>query len=160
MTAVVVPAVGSRHYAHRGPVFVVVLLALLSYRETAVSACVCLPRWTGPPCQAAWSVDAVFVGRVTEAQEVPKLYASQFKLQVLEKFRGVSTTEVTVMTSARGNCGVPFTVGTTFLVYASYQENTLWAESCSRTARLENAAVDLAYLRAMSRQPTGAGRGA
>lgn len=58
------------------------------------------------------------------------------------------------------DCGVPFQVGETYLVYAADDEETgvISTEICSRTRRLSDAGDDLAYLYFLKQNPEASGR--
>ena len=64
-------------------------------------------------------------------------------------YRGIQQQHVTVQTGlGGGDCGFPFEIGREYLVYA-YKDDSgrLTTGICTGTGRLEESAVDLAYLR-------------
>ena len=74
---------------------------------------------------------------------------------VKEPFKGVSDDTVTIHTGAdKSNCGVAFTPGEDYLIYAGAdKEGNLHTGMCSRTRSLSYANRDLAYLRSYSGPP-------
>jgi hypothetical protein len=118
-----------------------------------VDACSCVVA--APPCAAAWSAQAVFVGTVRAIDTVPydadgRPYES--KLVTIDVGRGLLRTApgtVQVMTAGSGaSCGFAFEVGRTYLVYASSSNAGAQLEvtNCSRTRQVETAQEDLRYL--------------
>jgi hypothetical protein len=124
-------------------------------------ACSCLK--IGPPCQAAWAENTVvFLGKVVRVPgPLERLVHGPFgikrvKFHVTENFRGASGRTIVVVTGlGRGDCGFPFQEGHEYLAYAyvgSWPETGILATSiCSRTAPVERAAEDLAYLRSLAK---------
>jgi hypothetical protein len=109
----------------------------------------------------------VFAGRVESVKAVQKkgmvnpFAPRRVLLRVTEPFLGVNTAEVEVDTGAGGgDCGYRFREGREYLVYAHRSGPTgrLQVSICSRTAALESAAEDVAYLRQAVR-PGAAGPG-
>ena len=114
-------------------------------------ACSCLG--SGPPCNAVWATDAVFVGRVAEVSA-----QGAVKFDVDRGVRGIDTPEVTLDNTRMGDCAYPFRAGETYVVYAyrDRETNALTTTICSRTAPLSKASADLAYFDEMNRSTTGA----
>jgi hypothetical protein len=54
-----------------------------------------------------------------------------------------------------GDCGYPFKVGQSYLVYAYEKSNKLHASLCSRTRLLSEASEDLLYLQNLTRGKEG-----
>lgn len=74
-------------------------------------------------------------------------------LEVLEPFRGTTDATVSVTTGfGFGDCGYPFQVGKQYLVYSNKSEtdDVQITHICTRTAPLDRAAEDLAFLRTLS----------
>jgi hypothetical protein len=144
----------------------VVSLAVLTLaalpREAA--ACSCMP--SGPPCQAYFQSDAVFVGTVRSIElRKTKLEAVDFPvdrrvvhLTVERTARGVQGADVDVVTgTGGGDCGYDFKVGERYVVYAHRgQDGSLGTGICSRTRPLGEAAEDLAYVSAIPSTGRGA----
>jgi hypothetical protein len=153
----------------RGPVTVLhgaaglVLAGVLAAR--GASACSCADP--GPPCRALPQSDAVFVGKVQEIDEREEAgtrgAVRRVRFSVEENFRGAGVergASLEVVTGfGGGDCGYGFERGERYLVYAQHRAggDSLYAGICSRTARLADAADDLAYLRARDRAERVAG---
>lgn len=116
-------------------------------------ACSCIGK--RPACQALWDPGAVFAGKVVviEQNAGGGLFAARrVRFQVVEAFRGVTTSEIDVYTGAGGgDCGYSFIVGSSYLVYSSQAAGAprLTTGICSRTQMLSQASEDLAYLRSV-----------
>jgi hypothetical protein len=118
-------------------------------------ACSCIGA--RPACQALWDPGAVFTGKVvsieSRANAGPEFFGSRLvRFEVAEAFRGVSTAVVEASTgSGGGDCGYPFVVGQSYLVYALQADGSqaLTTGICSRTRPLSEAAEDLAYMRTL-----------
>ncbi|MCZ7683547.1 MAG: hypothetical protein M5U28_34125 [Sandaracinaceae bacterium] len=68
-------------------------------------------------------------------------------MEVVQHWKGVESERVVVQTAAdSAMCGVAFQPETSWLVYATREGEALRAGLCSRTARIEEAAEDLAEL--------------
>ena len=140
----------------------VMLASLLGWPGRA-DACSCVGQ--GPPCERFWEAQAVFVGRVVEIEpypsgDIPYIGNRRVRLDVLEPFRGVTTSDVEVITgSGGGDCGYPFRRGGTYLVYASAANNSsrLATGICTRTRALGDANEDLAYGRGLRSAPSAGG---
>ncbi len=140
------------------------VLALGTIGSERVQACSCI----GPlvSCETVFSATAVFVGKVatieapgrrTPAEPFPQ---RRVVLEVVETFKGVEPTAQTldVFTgNGGGDCGYPFIVGSSYLVFADEWKGRLTVTICSNTAPIENAATDLAYLRGPFRDSPSAG---
>ncbi len=123
------------------------------------SRCTCVsPK--RPTCEVWWQTSAIFTGRVTkidlvteEAADGQKQVKRLVRLRVQERWRGLQgTRDVTIATGAGGgDCGFQFDQGQTYLIYANQSVQTGRYETgiCSRTSLIEEAAVDLAYLRGL-----------
>ena len=126
-------------------------------------ACSCAPG-PHPPCQAAWSADAVFVATVVDVIDVPPgrdtfMRSRLVRLRVREAFLGGLGEEVDVFTGrGGGDCGFPFSKNRDYLIYAHRVagSNVLTTGICSRTRQM-NAGEDLGYLRAPDRPETRIG---
>ncbi|HEY6247375.1 MAG TPA: carboxypeptidase regulatory-like domain-containing protein [Pyrinomonadaceae bacterium] len=124
-------------------------------------ACQC--AGSGPPCQAAWQADAVFIATVVASREEKRVRDNDFhsravRLAVSESFRGLTSTDVEVYTGwGGGDCGFEFHLGEQYLVYAYMEkdDNRLVTSICSRTRPLAEASEDLSYLRNLPQTPSG-----
>jgi hypothetical protein len=137
----------------------IVAFAAVLFAPVRAWACSCIEE--GPACQAFFRTHAVFVGRVlgvTDFTAATDISGRTFtfarrhvRLTVSESFSGVQSNEVTVDTGAGGgDCGYPFVVGESYLVYAyAASDGTLGAGICSRTRPVHDASTDLVYLRGL-----------
>jgi hypothetical protein len=116
-----------------------------SYLETGLS-----------PCQEARRSGLVFVGTAIREQsitlrgprEFPRLPGRRIRFSVEEMLVGIPREFVLIETSASdGSCGVGFTIGKPYLVYAWGLEEPYGASACSRTAPLSAVKNELALLR-------------
>lgn len=127
----------------------------------ATHACSCAEN--GPPCEAAWKASVVFAGTVvdlTRDVRVPDgTLAVHVTFDVTEPFIGMEGRgkRVEIRTGVySAQCGYPFQRAADYVVYAYERNGTLIANICSRTARADRAAADLAYLRGLrTAGPTG-----
>jgi hypothetical protein len=119
---------------------------------------------SGPPCQALFQSDVVFVGTVKsiatdeEAGSDQRLFGRRLVTLSLDRgIRGIKGSTVTVRTGqGGGDCGFDFKEGQTYLVYASrHPDGWLSAGICSRTRPLSQAAEDLAFIDAMPASGSG-----
>jgi hypothetical protein len=131
-----------------------VLLLFLAGLNSRALACTCAPL--GPPCQAYWSADVVFIGvplTASTVQRNPPLHQRVFRFRVKEAFRGVEGTEVEVATGlGDSDCGFNFQTGTEYLVYGhrDTRSGLVGASICSRTGPLSTATEDLSYIRGIA----------
>lgn len=141
--------------------FSATLLVLVAARDALACSC---PS-SGPPCQNAFQVDAVFAGTVRSISPLPEdgppLRPSEMRiprtLQVefdaVLPFRGIQASTVSVLTAGSGPaCGYSFKQGVRYLVYASRntQGPGLVTGICSRTRPLAEAADDLRFFQTLS----------
>ncbi len=139
------------------------IMLLLVSAQTS-NACSCIS--SGPPCQAYGAVSAVFSGRVTEItsikntdDEFSALSHKLVRFAVLQAYRGIAGTSAETITgNGGGDCGYPFRVGESYLVYAykNAGDNKLYASICSRTRPLSEAGEDLEYINSLSKAEAGA----
>jgi hypothetical protein len=145
----------------------------LSINPAHASACSCAPQL--PPAQAYQEKEIIFTGQAASVMhpwEIPgigllsNLYASWPQLTmipgfyqehttftVINSWKGVDTTSVTILTSIGNSmCGISFTSGQQYLVYAYHEaDGSLQTNMCSGTTDVANAGNDLAFL---NNQPT------
>jgi len=67
-------------------------------------------------------------------------------VQVSQPWQGVQRSPVEVQTDGGAMCGLSFTAGQQYVIYAYETSGRLSASICSRTTNLRQAAVDLAFL--------------
>ena len=118
--------------------FGLLVLAVVLAAETA-HACSCnMPQAAAAMQQSA----AVFEGRVVSVRtEGDRLEAT---LRVTQAWKGIDTEEVVVGTVAHESmCGVPFTEGSVWLVYAERAEGSLHTGLCHRTRLRADAEEDV-----------------
>ncbi len=144
-----------------------VTAALLTGGGTRLGACSCIG--SSEACEAVWTTDAVFVATVVgfgPETEMPRTIGTSMvttrdrsvRLKVTEVFRGIEVGDVEVRTSS-GSCRYDFKPEGMYLVFAYRGPGGegLSVSSCSKTAPIEQAAADLAYLRGPFRQPAELG---
>ena len=121
----------------------------------SASMCTCVePK--RPTCEVWWQTSAIFTGRVTRIDTVTEevngesIVKNLVTMRVQDRWRGLQgKREVVVATGAGGgDCGFQFETNQTYLVYANQSVQTGRYETgiCSRTALVEEAAVDMAFL--------------
>jgi hypothetical protein len=147
---------------------VAVFLLSLIARPTPAWACSCI----APPApdQAFTDTGAVFIGQVTNISNISKLpgvglvvstlaswtqttipytfYDNKVSFNVIDSWKGVTTTSVTISTAEGGaSCGFTFVTGQQYVVYAyDTEDGILQTNICTRTSELASAAPDLAFL--------------
>lgn len=141
------------------------LLPLLLLFADEAQACSCYS--TGPPCQAFWQTDAVFIGAVKSKTVVTVEIGGETKRMerrvsviflVDEVFRGVlGGSDVEILTGMGGaDCGYGFEKGKRYLVYAQESQNKFHTDVCSRTRLLTEAKPDLMYFQSLPPEGSGA----
>jgi hypothetical protein len=127
-------------------------------------ACSCAS--SGPPCQGAFQVDAIFAGTVRSISplpddDLPPLRPGEARMPrtvrvdfaEVHGFRGLQAATVSVLTAGSGPaCGYAFKKGERYLVYARRQPDgkELVTGICSRTRLLAEADEDLRFLQTLS----------
>jgi LPXTG-motif cell wall-anchored protein len=126
-----------------------------------VSACSCV--MPGPPNEAFGRADAVFRGEVQSISGGSGLLSGllslvglgrggperQILMSVTDSWKGIDTTEIVVRTGfGGGDCGYPFRVGTSYLIYGYENNGRLLTNICSRTVAVSAAVAvdDFTYL--------------
>jgi hypothetical protein len=115
---------------------------LLSVPEAI--ACSCMP-WP-PPLEALDEATAVFTGRIVEATPTDVERGFDYKIEVHQVWKGVSSEHVFVNTDDVAMCGLYMEVGKNYLVYAYGEPGDLWSHNCSRSREVDFAAEDIAAL--------------
>jgi hypothetical protein len=122
------------------------IAATAAAESVSYASCSCMP--SGPPCQAAWTSDVVFVGTVlsVEPARTPTdvFRAMPARFSVDRVFVGAQAGVLTVLSG--GECGYRFEPGGKYLVYAAEIKWGLFAARCSRTRPIEQAEEDIRYL--------------
>jgi hypothetical protein len=123
--------------------FSIVLLAVFLFANIA-TACKCAPA---PSVLLSYdAATTVFMGKVQSIQEVK--YQRVVTLRIIEAFKGAQVKTITLHTgSGGGDCGFPFVLNRSYLVYASGTLNDLGTNICSRTKGVAKASPELGELR-------------
>lgn len=126
-------------------------IALMAASVPDAEACSCFHP--GPPCQAYWTTDVIFRGRVESISRpadraVDPHQFVMVRFTLLEPFKGVDGGTVEVRTpTGPASCALRFSKGREYVVHASRLNGVISTSSCSRTARVERAAEDLQFAR-------------
>ena len=130
---------------------------LVSLAATIVDACTCALE--PGPCGQSWrSGEVIFLGTVRAKVPVDAAaaggYARQFAFhfRVSENFRGpaIANQEIVIYTgSGGGDCGYPFAVGTSYLVYAFNYNGQLRSSICYPTNPAVRVPAVIRQLRAL-----------
>jgi hypothetical protein len=128
--------------------FVIFCLGLLSLAHASEArACSCMKL---SPSEGLSSSEAVFTGEVIDVQpnEATRFGGLEVTLRVKEVWKGAIEEEVKVHTAGSGAaCGYGFAKGLTYLVYVVRDDaDPMRVSLCSRTAPIEDAKEDLAFL--------------
>jgi hypothetical protein len=130
---------------------------LLTMFVNVVTACRCV-QIPQTPCEAAQNA-VVFRGRLLELIPIAQLPTPElpppppsgmrYRFQVLEDFSGAGRTLIELVRPGMTSCDATYSIGTEYVVYARKDASgQLRPESmCGRTRPVENAHVDLQYLR-------------
>ncbi len=131
----------------RGLLTIFCLCAAAILWPLPIEACSCIT--SGSVCDAAWQADAVFVGHIVS---ISSTGGRRVELAVIEPFRGLQLSQVTLVTGfGQADCGYPFEIGQSYLVYAHRTpEGQLSTSICSRTRPVRDATEDLAYMRSLA----------
>lgn len=141
-------------------VLLIVAVLVSLFRPKTAHACSCIEP--DSPATSFPRAGAVFHGRVRAVDDTPlrwvgglmplpdvfdNLYYQRVRLDVIESWKGVTTTSATVLTGyGGGDCGYHFNAGDEYIVYA-FESNGDWISGiCTRTAPISAASDDLAYL--------------
>lgn len=153
-------ALAPEHQENSSKRLIIIILGLiffLLFSARAIQACSCVARL--PPCQAYKETQAIFIATVIEiktgAGDAAKSgnITSQMayaRLSVLETFKGISEKEIRMWQgTGSGDCSFVFEQGESYLIYASFDEETKLHHTniCTRSRPLAYAADDLDYLR-------------
>jgi hypothetical protein len=134
-------------------------LSLIVLTPSLVEACSCLS--SNATCDQTWkSGEVIFLGKVTAKTPVdpparekrPVWPRLGFRFSVTESFRGpaIPGKDIVVYTgTGGGDCGYPFKVGTSYLVYALASKEQLTTGICSPTNPEVMAAAVVRQLRAL-----------
>jgi hypothetical protein len=141
-------------------IVLVTLIALLATAVPGAEACSCPRR--APACEAYWTADAIFRGRVDAIARAPvsaadPLRSVTVRFTVLESLKGAAGPVLEIVTpGSRSTCGYRFVAGREYFVYAWRIDGALRTGACSRTAPADRARADLEYARqAVAAEPLG-----
>jgi hypothetical protein len=135
-----------------------ILLSIIGQQNLLACSCAQIQ----PVCEAVWRADAVFLGTVV-AIEPPSVFGiplawpfpteRQVTFVIKEQFNGQTQKKIEIRTATGCcACGIDFQRGRDYLVYAhrNAETRTLQTSICTRTATVDKAADDLAYLRTLT----------
>lgn len=114
--------------------FIVLISVVLLIGSGIASACKCMEK--NNPREEFYSSDAVFTGRVISMEQ---RYGMVVAMRAERVFKGPIGNEVVVHTGLGSrDCGFPFEIGESYLVYARQDpmNGELITNSCFRTAEL------------------------
>ena len=140
----------------------VVAIGLLAAPVFDAEACSC--RDPGPPCQAYWTTDVIFRGRVESVSRpadrgVDPHQFVMVRFTLLEPFKGVEGATVDVRTpTGPASCALRFSKGREYVVHASRMNGVISTNACSRTDRVERAGEDLEFARNIASADVPLGR--
>ncbi|PIC62697.1 hypothetical protein CSV79_15735 [Sporosarcina sp. P13] len=129
--------------------FLLMVLVVMNFKPIPTAACSCV---IAPPADVALSeATAVFSGEVVEVKKSNRDDGKTIHFNVREIWKGIDSPTISVFTgNDSASCGIDFTVGKEYLVYAHTMESNgksiLSTTLCDRTAELANAADDIALI--------------
>jgi hypothetical protein len=131
---------------------IVIAAGLFVSDSVCVYACSCMAP--GPPRASLQSAVSVFAGKVTSvkaAEPAGRTISSadpvRVTFEVSRVWKGAKTPTIVAETARdSASCGVSFSTGEEYLVYADGKSAALQVSLCSRTTLLRNAAQDLREL--------------
>lgn len=122
--------------------FALALLALAL--PVPALACSCIPPQ--PIREAVENATRVFHGKVVTVEPLNDIH-QRVTFQVTEHFKGTPRDTLAIETATSGAmCGYPFHEGSSYVVYAHGEDDSLATSSCSRTTHALNGS-DLEALR-------------
>jgi hypothetical protein len=132
--------------------FILAASLLVFCTPSLVNACLCAVG--GGKCDQSWNYGQVIVtGTVTRRLLPTDVFSRRvFQLSVSESFRGPAIVgqEISVYTGAGGgDCGYPFEVGASYLVYAHLVGDRLVTSICSHTNPVSQTTHFIRQLRAL-----------
>jgi hypothetical protein len=88
------------------------------------------------------------MGTVVKIESPEDLFHKKITLEVQTVWKGGAVENVVILTGrGDGDCGYPFEVDSTYLIYTyQYTKTQLGTNSCQRTAGFQSDLVDLKYL--------------
>jgi hypothetical protein len=131
---------------------------LIFCTPSLVSACTC--AFSAGSCNQDWKLgQVIFTGTVTEKSTVTAsgddyFSTNAFQFSVSESFRGgaIAGQDITVYTGrGGGDCGYPFKIGISYLVYASLHNGKLVTNICTPTSPAARMLGIIRQLRALQK---------
>lgn len=124
------------------------LLVIAFATPRVAHACSCVSDHTETNALArALGADLVFVGEAVSARTGPFLSGPVFEFSVSEVFAGDKDTDTIWVGTPGGSCNTGFTIGETYLVYASRSGDRFWTGPCHWNRSVLHAEADLLLLR-------------
>jgi hypothetical protein len=136
--------VSSRRYAQelkRMKNAILIILVFIVAQGTSAFACSCVRP--GPTVEdALQGSDFVFMGQCISGElkkvkdpDVGERYLVNFVFEIQRHIKGLSKNEKIVVETGIGfgDCGVPFRLGVSYLVYGHFKNETLATHICTRT---------------------------
>ena len=122
-----------------------VIMFMASYTDQYAYACSCATQGGPSPTEVFGKSIAVFSGKVIEIDKNDSSNIKTIKFDVQRVWKGVSGNQTSVITgSGDANCGYPFVMNETYLVYAA--GNPLYTQSCGRNTLFADSYDDLRVL--------------
>ncbi|MCG8603449.1 hypothetical protein MJD09_00405 [bacterium] len=121
-----------------------ILMLFFQFPKTAV-ACSCIAP--GPPAEEFKQADAVLTGVVTSFTDAGE-HERKATLSLIKVWKGDFKRLDEIRTGPHSAaCGYDFQVGVSYVIYANEDDTGKFhTHFCTRTARVQDAAEDLAYL--------------
>ena len=120
---------------------VLIILALGILQHSIALACSCVRP--GPTINEAFkNADVVFVGQCVSGElkkkkdsERGEYYFTQFIFKIQSSLKGLSNKEKVVVETGIGfgDCGFPFKLGLSYLIYGYYENDSFETHICTRT---------------------------
>jgi len=121
----------------------ILVLTFIIFPGKELRACSCIPP--PPPSEEFENSDAVFMATVTSFKRADE-NRRVAKFTLLKLWKGGKVGEIFTGLNC-ASCGFDFVVGKTYVIYADMSTNgELRTNICTRTASLERAGEDLAFL--------------
>jgi hypothetical protein len=114
------------------PLLILLLIPFVTVSTLACS-CIQLPKISNEEIKNAKNI---FIGVVLKVEEVDNR-SRKVTLQIIESFKTDSINQITILTGIGGaDCGLYFSVGQKWYVFAHNSGNEVWASLCGRSALL------------------------
>ncbi len=146
-------------------VFLLLILTTLIISIIPSPAYACSCAQPPPPLESLEASDAVFLGKVTNSERIPRGHEEfvgdddvMVTFEVSKVWKGPASQTLVVVTGLGGGyCGLGyfFVIGEEYLVYALGEGSELSTYLCTRTTQISNAQEDLAKLNRLGGRPLG-----